>query len=78
MITYLAIIFIIFLVLIAFYGFGFILKNPQGQIETEKCEVCRNSFEKKDLVERQIGDFKLVYFCTGCISNLANDEKIKN
>lgn len=39
----------------------------------EKCAVCREPSLKSELVERQIGDYKLLYFCRNCIVRLASD-----
>ncbi len=43
----------------------------------EKCAVCRESLPKAELVERQIGDYKLLYFCRDCITRLASDIGMK-
>ena len=43
---------------------------PEAQ---EKCAVCRKSSPKAELVERQIGDYKLIYFCGSCITRLGSD-----
>jgi len=39
----------------------------------EKCAVCRRSAGKEEMVERQIGDYKILYFCATCITALSAD-----
>jgi hypothetical protein len=67
--------FILFLIAIIFYGYGFVVKStkPYGEENLEHCSVCRNAFEKRQLVEREIGDYKLMYFCKSCITALHDD-----
>lgn len=72
MISFLVILFLIFLIVIVFYGFGFMMRDPKEKLLTEKCEVCRNDFPKVELIEKQIKDFKIVYFCKDCIKDLNN------
>ncbi|HTR81614.1 MAG TPA: hypothetical protein VMM58_08285 [Bacteroidota bacterium] len=74
-ISILALLFLLMLVAIAFYGYGFMMKPARapGEENTERCELCRERFEKKKLVERQIGDSKLLYFCERCILQLYDD-----
>jgi len=64
--------FLLFLVAIIFYGYGFVLKSSRrpGTENMEQCSLCRNSFNKRALVEREIGDYKLMYFCKSCITSL--------
>ncbi len=75
MLTYLAIIFVVLLVASIFYGFSLVLRRPQssGETPTERCTLCRASFDKSHLVERQVGDSRLYYFCPQCISSLGAD-----
>ena len=71
----LAVVFLLFLIAIIFYGYGFIMRaaKPLGSENREVCTLCKGSFDKKQLVERQIGDSKLLYFCKKCIGSLADD-----
>ena len=64
--------FLLFLIGIIFYGYGFVVKSTRtaGSENTEQCSLCRNTFDKRLLVEREIGDYKLMYFCKSCISSL--------
>lgn len=73
--TILAIIFLLFLIFIAVFGQRLLSQKTESAKETnrEQCSLCRNSFDKDDLVERQIGDFKMMYFCQDCIVRLYND-----
>jgi len=73
----LTIVFLILLLLFVFYGWGLIMRRS-GQTddqEGEKCSLCRGQFPKDTLIEREVGDFKLFYFCIECIKGLANDAK---
>lgn len=78
MVTFLSILFLIFLVSLIFYGYGFIVAPSKSKkdVELEKCTVCNQKFAKVEMILRQVGDFKLIYFCKTCIQNLS--EEIKN
>lgn len=67
--------FLLFLIGIIFYGYGFVVKStrPADAENMEQCSLCRNNFDKRALVEREIGDYKLMYFCKSCISGLHDD-----
>jgi len=67
--------FLVTLIAVIFYGYGFIMKSAQPADEggTERCTICRGKFDKGQLIERQIGDSKLMYFCKTCIVRLYND-----
>ncbi len=75
MFTYLAIIFVALLLASIFYGFSIVLRRPlsAGEKLTERCTLCRREFEKSLLVERPVGDARLYYFCSQCISSLVTD-----
>ena len=75
MLTALAIIFVILLLASVFYGFSIVLRRPQSPGETpmERCTLCRVQFDRSLLVEREVGDARLYYFCPQCISSLASD-----
>ncbi len=77
-ITILSIFFLIFLVAIIFYGYGFIVTtNSQGEnIEKEKCSLCKENFPKVELILRPVGDSKLFYFCRNCIKSLSHEIKV--
>jgi hypothetical protein len=44
-----------------------------GSNAGDKCSICREQFSKDMLVEREIGDYKLLYFCGDCIQGLSSD-----
>lgn len=77
--TVLAGIFLFFVLLMAIFGQRILsqktasVKNPNR----ETCSVCQNVFDKGTLIERQIGDFKMMFFCPQCIEHLYNDMKKK-
>lgn len=79
-VTILASIFLALIVLIAFVGFKVAANPPRSteDINTEKCSLCRAKFNKSVLIERQVGDHKLLYFCPECITALHNDLVSKN
>jgi predicted SprT family Zn-dependent metalloprotease len=70
--TVLAIAFLLFIVLIAVIGFRAAKKQSteSNDPSTEKCSLCRKSFPKIKLIERQVGDYKVMYFCRECVENL--------
>ncbi len=79
-VTVLASIFIAFLLFVAFIGFRAVIKQgkPPEELNMEKCSICRDKFDKSMLVERQIGDYKLLFFCPACITKLHNEMVSKN
>jgi hypothetical protein len=74
-ITILAILFLAALLLIAFIGTRVILKKTHQQQTDprERCSLCRESFNPHELVLRQVGDYKLLYFCRSCILKLMEE-----
>ncbi len=79
-ITVLASIFLIAILLIAAFGFKLVIKQgkPPEDLHNEHCSVCREKFNKSMLVERQIGDYKVLYFCPSCITKLHSEMVSKN
>jgi hypothetical protein len=79
-VTVLAIAFLIVLLLVAVLGFKAIIKQgkPPQDLNKERCSICREPFLKTQLVERQIGDYKLLFFCGSCITKLHADLVSKN
>lgn len=79
-ITVLASIFIAFILFIAFIGFKTVIKQGKSpeELNMEKCSICLKKFKKSMLVERQIGDYKLLFFCPSCITTLHNEMVSKN
>lgn len=79
-VTVLASIFIAFILFIALVGFKTVIKQgkPIEELNMERCSICRGKFSKSMLVEREVGDYKLLYFCASCISSLQNELVSKN
>jgi len=79
-VTVLAIVFLGILVTVAIAGSRFLANRSAtpGEANREKCSICRRSFEKSELIMREIGDYKLLYFCRECISKLHADSEIRN
>ncbi len=80
-ITVLAVVFLLLILITAFFGQRLLSRKAESAKATalEQCAICRNTFEKEELVERQIGDIKIHYFCSNCIKSLSKDisEKMK-
>jgi hypothetical protein len=79
-VTVLAIVFLLVLLAVALVGFKAIIargKAPQD-LNSERCSICRISFPKAQLIEREIGDYKLMYFCSSCITKLHAELTSKN
>ena len=71
-VTILAVVFLLVLLAIALFGFKAIVKQGKApeDINKERCSICRQTYHKSQLVERQVGDYKLFYFCSDCITKL--------
>jgi hypothetical protein len=71
----LAIVFLIALLLFIFYGWGIVMRRTgrKDGVPTEKCSICRREIERSRLIEREVGDYKLYYFCPDCIESLKSD-----
>ncbi len=79
-VTVLAVFFMALLLVVAAFGFKAIIrqgKSPQ-ELNKERCSVCREQFPKARLVERQIGDYKMLFFCGACITKLHTELTSKN
>jgi hypothetical protein len=79
-VTILAALFLVTVLVIAFIGGKTILGRgrPGEDATREKCSICRTSLPKATLIERQIGDHRVLYFCPSCISSLHNELVSKN
>ena len=75
----LAVLFLLMLVAIIFYGYGFVMKSARASAEKklEPCTICRVRFDRQQLIEREIGDSKLIYFCKTCILRLYDDVSLR-
>ncbi len=78
MVTTLAIIFVLALVGTIFYGFSIVMKRPptEEELHTDRCSICRQRFPKESLIERPIGDYKILYFCAECVKGLVEEMKL--
>jgi hypothetical protein len=77
-VTVLAIGFLVLLLLLTFFGYRMISRKSREQTDTagsERCSVCLGRSAREALVERQIGDYKILYFCHDCIAALHADAK---
>lgn len=70
-----SLIFLILLVGAIFYGYSIVMRKPptKEEIGSEQCTLCRKRFPKEQLVEREVGDYKVLYFCPPCILGLSED-----
>ncbi len=71
----LAVLFLAFMLLITYFGYKTISRRVTS-LQTqhkEKCFVCGRQLEKTDLIERTVGDHKIVFFCRDCARALADD-----
>ena len=79
-VTIFAIVFLLLVLAVAAFGFKAIIKqgkSPQD-LNKERCSVCKESFPKTQLIERQIGDYKILFFCAACITRLHSELTSKN
>lgn len=76
--TVLALVFLIFILIIAILGQRLLSQKTDSVKNTsiEHCSICRNAFDKRELIERQIADVKLMYFCSTCIEQLHKDLRV--
>jgi hypothetical protein len=73
--TALAILFVVVLLGSIAYGFSLVVRRPptSAELNTERCTLCRRRFDKARLIEREVGDTRVFYFCNECITRLASD-----
>ncbi|MBI5474989.1 MAG: hypothetical protein HY961_21820 [Ignavibacteriae bacterium] len=79
-VTVLASLFLLLILFVAVVGFKAVIKQGKSpeEMNLEKCSLCGQKMNKASLVERQVGDYKLLYFCATCINNLHNELITKN
>jgi hypothetical protein len=79
-VTILAIAFLAIIGFVAYIGFKSCIQGAPGAEEqkSERCAICRKKFEKNEMILRQIGDYKLLYFCRECVMKLYADLGLKN
>jgi len=73
----LTITFLLLLVLFVFYGWGIVMRRSDNgsTITGDRCSLCREHYPKELLIEREIGDYKVYFFCHECIEQLVNDAR---
>ena len=79
-ISILAVQFLPVILVISFVGFRAIIRQGKApeDINKEKCSICRTQFNRSQLIERQVGDYRLLHFCQSCIMSLHNEILSKN
>jgi hypothetical protein len=79
-VTFLAVLFLLLVTAIAVAGFRMFSKRgaPNPSETLQKCSLCLRSFQKNLLIERQVGDMRLLHFCRDCILTLYSDLGLKN
>ena len=79
-VTVLAVAFLIFIGFIAYIGYRSVIQRAPSAEEQrmEKCEVCRRKFDKTELLLREVGDYRVLYFCRDCIMRMYADIGIRN
>ena len=79
MITYLGIAVAVAFLAFALYGFGIVVRRPPtvDELQLEHCSLCRLRFPREQLIERQVGDARLFYFCATCVDSLAHEASLK-
>jgi len=79
-ITVLAVAFLLLILFVAVVGHKVIMQRDSASkdIDAQKCSICQKMFDKSILVERQIGDYKLMYFCRECVIKLSVNVGMKN
>ncbi|MEW6510174.1 MAG: hypothetical protein AB1428_04375 [Bacteroidota bacterium] len=79
-ISILAAVFLLLILGIALLGFKAIIKQGRSpeDLNKERCSICRAQYPRGQLIERQVGDYRLLYFCPSCIGSLYSDLTSKN
>ena len=79
-VTLLAVVFLLLVIAIALAGlkmFGKGKGEGTGR-ETQKCSLCLRTLEKSSLIERQVGDYRMLHFCRECVLSLYSDLGLKS
>lgn len=79
-ISILAVLFLVTILAVAFIGFRAIIRQGKARedINRERCSICRMQYNRSQLIERQVGDHRLLLFCQSCILSLHNEVVSKN
>ena len=67
-----AIIFLIGLIFLIYYGYSVSVKKSArpGEENLRACSLCQHKFERSQLIERLVGDSRLYYYCEDCVKSL--------
>lgn len=67
-----AIVLLVGLIYLVYYGYSVGIRRSSNPEEENllKCSLCLEKFSRSQLIERQVGDSKLFYFCETCIRSL--------
>jgi hypothetical protein len=79
-VTIFAVLFLVMMLAITYFGYRFMFRatgRDEG-VRLERCSVCRASFPKARLIERQAGDTRVYRFCDSCIRGLYQDLLSRN
>jgi len=70
-----AIVLFVGLIFLLYYGYSVGIRRSATAAEKNflKCSLCLKKFDRSHLVERQVGDNKLFYFCEDCIRSLQKE-----
>ena len=70
---------LVLLLLFVLYGFGIIIQKPKrkDEIDLIPCDICRRSYTKDQLAEREVGDSRVLYFCRECIQSLSDQMRVR-
>jgi hypothetical protein len=76
----LAILFLATILAVSFVGFRAIIRQGKApeDVNKEKCSICRTQYNKSQLLEREVGDYRVLHFCQSCIISLHNEIISKN
>ncbi|HUI11609.1 MAG TPA: hypothetical protein VL221_14845 [Bacteroidota bacterium] len=76
----LALVFLAGVLVIAILGFRTIIRKGPApdDLNRERCSICREQFNRSLLIERQVGDHRMLYFCQTCVMSLHNEMVSKN
>jgi hypothetical protein len=76
----LAVLFLAAILCIGVVGFRAIIRQGKAPEDAnkEKCSICRTQYNRSQLIERQVGDYRLLHFCQSCIMSLHNEIISKN
>ena len=79
-ITILAVVFLVLLTAIALAGFRMFRAGGSRTdgVDMQKCSLCLRTFKKSLLIERQVGDYRLLHFCRDCILSLSSELGSRN